>query len=341
MKWLDEMSKKQSLRFYIKEKMEVKYDMCYRNSISSSYYARARINSLKLEEQIGRGKVNYNKTCKLCEEEEEDIIHFTIKCEKLEQKRNYNLLDKKIDDPEERMRVLLFRNENRQEVSRMIKGMWDTRGLLLKERERNRKNKNTHKAQKYTEIEEKGKQDKKNRKGIQLKVVKDQNIKKIEDIMNIVQKGRKIYQKTKVKSKVQLKVVRDQDIKKILDIEKMVQAEKNIQVEKKGKQKEMNKRSVQLKAVRDQEIIKIQDIKRNELEKEKERKKEKNKNSIQLKIINDQDIKKIIDIKRNKQVEEKAKQTKKKKNKNIIQIKVVKDQDVKKMQDIEEKKSRR
>merc|ERR1712179_771878 len=166
-KWFDEMSKKQSLRFYIKEKMEVKYDMCYRNSISSSYYARARINSLKLE-QIGRGKVNYNKTCKLCEEEEEDIIHFTIKCEKLEQKRNYNLIDKKIDDPEERMRVLLFRNENRQEVSRMIKGMWDTRGLLLKERERNRKNKNTHKAQKYTEIEEKGKQDKKNRKGIQL-----------------------------------------------------------------------------------------------------------------------------------------------------------------------------
>merc|ERR1712179_397300 len=138
-----------------------------------------------------------------CEEEEEDIIHFTIKCEKLEQKRNYNLIDKNIVDPEERMRVLLFRNEDRQGVNRMIKVMWDTRGLLLKERERNIKNKINYNAQKDIEIEKKGKQDKKNKKGIQLKVVKDQNIKKIVNIMNIEQRGKKICQKTKVKSKAQ------------------------------------------------------------------------------------------------------------------------------------------
>merc|ERR1711909_90977 len=132
--WYNEMREKQSLRFYIKEKTEVKYEMCYRNSLSSALYARARINSLKLEEQIGRGKVNYDKKCKLCEKEEEDIVHFTIKCERLEGKRNYELINKELIDPEERMRALLFRNENHQEVGRMIKELWDLRGKMLKER---------------------------------------------------------------------------------------------------------------------------------------------------------------------------------------------------------------
>merc|ERR1711909_152145 len=34
--WYNEMREKQSLRFYIKEKTEVKYEMCYRNSLSST-----------------------------------------------------------------------------------------------------------------------------------------------------------------------------------------------------------------------------------------------------------------------------------------------------------------
>ena len=120
-KWYEGMSKKTSLKFYIKEKGEIKYEHCYRNSISSTFYARARINSLKLEEHKGRGKENYNKNCKLCEEEVEDIVHFTTKCKKLEKVRNYGLVDKNIEDPEERMRILLFRNESREEIGKMIK----------------------------------------------------------------------------------------------------------------------------------------------------------------------------------------------------------------------------
>merc|ERR1712090_84472 len=112
-KWYEGMSKKPSLKFYIKEKGEIIYEQCYRNSISSTFYARARINSLKLEEQKGRKKENYNKNCKLCEEEVKDIVHFTTKCKKLEKVRNYDLLDKDIEDPEERMRTLLFRNERK------------------------------------------------------------------------------------------------------------------------------------------------------------------------------------------------------------------------------------
>ena len=48
-KWEEGMSKKISLRFYIKEKMEIKYELCYRNNRNSMFYARARTNTIKLE----------------------------------------------------------------------------------------------------------------------------------------------------------------------------------------------------------------------------------------------------------------------------------------------------
>merc|ERR1712179_249186 len=136
-KWYEGMSKKPSLKFYIKEKGEIKYEQCYRNSLSSTFYARTRINSLKLEEQKGRGKENYNKNCKLCEEE--DIVHFTTKCKKLEKMRDYNLLDRDIEDPEERMRTLLFRYERREDIGRMIKNLWDLRKQMLDEIEEKRR----------------------------------------------------------------------------------------------------------------------------------------------------------------------------------------------------------
>ena len=49
-----------------------------------------------MEEHKGRGKPHYDTTCKLCNEETEDLVHFIVKCKKLEGKRDYNILDKKI-----------------------------------------------------------------------------------------------------------------------------------------------------------------------------------------------------------------------------------------------------
>ena len=77
------------------------------------------------------GLKNYNTTCKLCGEEKEDLVHFIIKCKSLEPKRNYNLIDKDIDDPEERMRKLLYRNEKHQEIGRLIKNLWSLRRELI------------------------------------------------------------------------------------------------------------------------------------------------------------------------------------------------------------------
>ena len=64
--WEKVMVRKVSLRFYIQEKRKIKYDFCYRNNKNSLFFARARTNSIQLEEHKGRGLVGYDKPCKLC-----------------------------------------------------------------------------------------------------------------------------------------------------------------------------------------------------------------------------------------------------------------------------------
>merc|ERR1712179_264236 len=135
-KWNEGMRRKQSLRFYVQEKKKIHYDLCYRNNVNSTFYARARINALKLEEHKGRGIEDYNKKCKLCGEEDEDLVHFISKCKKLEQVRDYNLLDKNISNPEDRMRTLLFRDNRSWKIGKLIRDLWDLRRRLLKEIEK-------------------------------------------------------------------------------------------------------------------------------------------------------------------------------------------------------------
>ena len=91
---------------------------------------------MKLEEHKGRGIEGYNKKCRLCGEEDEDLIHFISKCKKLEQIRDYNLLNGDISDPEERMRTLLYRDERSWRVGKLIRDLWDLRSKLLKEIEK-------------------------------------------------------------------------------------------------------------------------------------------------------------------------------------------------------------
>ena len=108
------------------------------------FYARARTNSIKLEEHKGRGIADYNKTCRLCNEETEDIVHFLTRCSKLEEKRNYDLLDRNIIDSEERMRILLFRNKNCYEVGKMIKRTLNLEKETIEDRARQKKKPDRH-----------------------------------------------------------------------------------------------------------------------------------------------------------------------------------------------------
>ena len=130
-KWREGLSMKTSLRIYSLEKKEIGYEFCYKNNGFSRFLARARINALQLEEHKGRGQINYNTNCKLCGKEKEDLVHFLIKCEKLEVRRNYEIIDKNICNSEERMRKLLYRNKKHQEVGKQIKNLWDLRKKLI------------------------------------------------------------------------------------------------------------------------------------------------------------------------------------------------------------------
>merc|ERR1712055_1274154 len=96
------------------------------------FLARAKINSLKLEKAMGRGKKFYNKTCKLCKQGEEDLLHFLIECPCLERKRNYEILDRRIPEPKDRLIQCLFRQKRFQETGKMIKEMWYVRRNMLK-----------------------------------------------------------------------------------------------------------------------------------------------------------------------------------------------------------------
>ena len=112
--WKAEMMKMTTMKWYVEAKMRIRYDNCYTNSTTSKFLAKARTNSLKIREVIGRTKENkqnnFDTTCQLCGTEEEDLEHFLLKCRKLEEKRNKEVMDKVKEVKEEnRMAYILFK----------------------------------------------------------------------------------------------------------------------------------------------------------------------------------------------------------------------------------------
>ena len=71
-------------------KPRIEYENCYRNNNNSTYLAKARTNSLQLEEHMGIKQPKYNTNCKLCGLGEENLEHFVVECPELEGKRNKN-----------------------------------------------------------------------------------------------------------------------------------------------------------------------------------------------------------------------------------------------------------
>ena len=125
--WLEGINQKPTLRWYMLGKQNIEYEKCYGNNGHSAFLAKARKNSLQLEEHLGRGKTYYNTTCKLCGVEEENLEHFLVKCTKLESERNQKIMEGPEVPTEEKTIEILFRNKNHQEVALMIKKMWNLR----------------------------------------------------------------------------------------------------------------------------------------------------------------------------------------------------------------------
>ena len=83
----------------------------------------------------------HDKRCRLCHQEIEDVNHFIMKCPKLEGKRDYNLINKKIKNSEKRLIELLYKQNKYQETGHMIRMLWNERLKILKliEEDKNRK----------------------------------------------------------------------------------------------------------------------------------------------------------------------------------------------------------
>ena len=120
------MLHKPSLKWYRIGKENLGYENCYRNSKRSTYLAKARINSLQLEEHLGRGKPNYDTTCKLCHMEEENLEHFLTKSPMLESKRDPEIMGQwKNMDTEIQTVNILFKERNYEKTAKMIQNMWE------------------------------------------------------------------------------------------------------------------------------------------------------------------------------------------------------------------------
>ena len=135
--WKKEMMNSQAMKWYIEAKLKIGYDKCYTNKITSEFLAKARTNSLQIREVLGRRtdnkENNYDTTCQLCGKETEDLEHFLVKCEKLEEGRNEDIM-KKIGKmkQKEKMAYILFKSKKWEEVGKMIYKLWHLRKILLK-----------------------------------------------------------------------------------------------------------------------------------------------------------------------------------------------------------------
>ena len=128
--WREGMQNKTSLRWYRQGKENIGYERCYSNNINSTYLAKARTNSLQLEDHLGRGVAGYDETCKLCKLEEEDLEHFLIKYPELEKKRNKEIMkNEQRMTAEERTIQIMFKEKHYGETGKMIRSMWDTENI--------------------------------------------------------------------------------------------------------------------------------------------------------------------------------------------------------------------
>ena len=127
------MLNKPTLQWYREAKLYIGYDNCYRNNRNYEYLTKARTNPLQLEEQLGRGRRDYDKTCKLCGQEEENLEHFMVKCPRLQYKRDIKATRLWEDqDTGKQTAYMLFKDKNYERMGNMIRKMWLHRKELLK-----------------------------------------------------------------------------------------------------------------------------------------------------------------------------------------------------------------
>ena len=95
--------------------------------------AKARTNTLQVEEVLHRRNRDHDKTCKLCGAEEEDLKHFVLSCPRLRSKRNNGLMRKwRNEDKDQQLVDMLYNEKDYDKVRGMIREMWNLRKDLLR-----------------------------------------------------------------------------------------------------------------------------------------------------------------------------------------------------------------
>ena len=131
--WREEMQSKSTLRIYRMYRSEVKQEKVYDNRNASVLLFLARTDSLKLNYE--RRHSGGDTKCSLCKVENENAVHFIMKCQNLREKRNDRILSEcEGATEEEKLGDLLFGERNIEDVKSMLQGLWQLRFKLLKSR---------------------------------------------------------------------------------------------------------------------------------------------------------------------------------------------------------------
>ena len=134
--WVSNMSNKSTLRIYCSYKQRIREEKWYDNSEKSKIMMQARSNTLSLGWR--NWTINGDKICELCGVEMETMIHFVIRCNKLQEHRNrYIELQRpnNYDEDATLTSVLLFNLEtlpNHEYYKNMICSLWNLRRKILK-----------------------------------------------------------------------------------------------------------------------------------------------------------------------------------------------------------------
>ena len=129
-KWNREIEKKTSIHIYKKFKTQIKEEQFYRNDFSSTLLFQARSNTLRLNRD--KRFKNESTICDLCHIEEENMTHFILKCNKLDNSRNKSFLDKFKDmDNDSTLGNILFNYEYIETTKVMLECLWKDRKIQL------------------------------------------------------------------------------------------------------------------------------------------------------------------------------------------------------------------
>ena len=131
-KWKEDMNEKRSLKIYREFKGKIKEEKFYDNRESSRYLFEARSNTLPLN--IQNRHTGGETKCDLCEDGNEDLIHFLVECKALENKRNKDIMLKNYNEDREKMVGSLLFKEDKEKLKWMLEAMINYRTAVMIEK---------------------------------------------------------------------------------------------------------------------------------------------------------------------------------------------------------------